>query len=419
MIPLHGIASREDLPLPFPLVVAGGAFTLVITFVILFWAWRTPRYEEADGRPLPRLTSLVDSGWFRWPLRVLVAAVWAVAGLALVAGVDRLDNPVFGFVLVWIWVGLVPAALLLGRVHRLTNPVRLLTGFSPPGEKMGSVWPAALAVTAFFYLELVEPRGLELRTMQLFAAVWLVWLVAGRLITSRAWVARADPFEAFASTVSRMSPWSRHPSGMLMLTHPLRNLSSWRPPRHFAILACVLLAGTLFDAIAASAWWVRGLQVLGINAHLAGTVGLLLTIGIVWGAFQLCAIPLRGGGSASTAADRLAPSLVPLLAGYSLSHYATYLYLEGQRTAFRMSDPLSLGWNLFGSAELGPNTTLFMFPGPIAVLQVLLIVGGHVLGALVAHDISLRTSRRIGAQLPLLLVMVCLTVGGLLLMFGS
>ncbi len=419
MIPLHGIASREDLPLPFPLVVAGGALTLVVTFAILFWAWRTPRYEEPGGRPLPRLTALVDSGWFVWPLRGLVAGVWAVAGLGLLLGVDRLDNPIFGFVLVWLWVGLVPIALLLGRVHRLTNPVRLFTGFTPAGSKTGSVWPAALASTAFFYLELVEPRALELPTMQLFAGAWLVWLVAGRLATSPGWVARADPFEAFASTVARMSPWARHSSGMVMFTHPLRNLASWSPPRHFAALACVLLGGTLFDAVAASAWWVRGLQRLDANAHLAGTLGLLATIGIVWGIFHLCALALRGDGSTAAAADRLAPGLVPLLVGYSLSHYGTYLYLEGQRTAFRMSDPLSRGWDLFGTAELGPDTTLFMFPGPIAVLQVALIVGAHVIGALVAHDISLRTSRRIMAQLPLLMAMVGLTIGGLLLMFGS
>lgn len=335
------------------------------------------------------------------------------------AGVDRLDNPIFGFVLVWLWVGLVPAALLLGRVHRLTNPVRLLTGFSPPAEKVGAMWPAALAVAVFFYLELVEPRALELPTMQVMAAAWLVWLLAGRLLTSRAWVSRADPFEAFASTVARMSPWGRHASGMVMLTHPLRNLASWRPPRHFAVLACVLLGGTLFDAIAASAWWVGGLQVLEVDAHLAGTVGLCATIGIVWAVFHLCAIPLRGSGSTSAAADRLAPGLVPLLAGYSLSHYATYLYLEGQRTAFRMSDPMSVGWDLFGTAERGPDTTLFLFPGPIAVLQVLLIVGGHVLGAMVAHDVSLRTSRKATTQLPLLMAMVGLTVGGLFLMFGS
>ena len=53
-------------------------------------------------------------------------AAYAWAGLALVAGQDLLTNPVFGFVFVWVWVGLVPISLLLGRFWRATNPLRTI-----------------------------------------------------------------------------------------------------------------------------------------------------------------------------------------------------------------------------------------------------------------------------------------------------
>lgn len=418
MIPLHGIASRDDLPLPFELVVAGAAATLVLTFVILFWAWRRPRYEEPRGTELPRLGRIVDAPWFLWPVRAVVALVWLLAGSALVFGPDVMANPIFGFVFVLLWVGLVPASLLLGRFHRATNPIRLLTGFSPTREE-GSHLPAVLAVLAFLYFELVEPRALLLGTMQILAIVWLAWLVIGRAGAGREWVARADPFEAMATVVARMSPWARSEHGVLMWTSPLRNLASPPPRRHLAPLVCVLLAGTLFDAVSASAWWVRLTQGLAVPTQLIGASGLLLTCLLVTGMFHLCVAPLRGSDSVWRAADRFAPSLIPLVVGYSLSHYFTYLYLEGQRTLIRLNDPMSLNWNLFGGAEWGPDTTWFMFPMLIAVVQVGLIVAGHVIGALVAHDIALRTTPRPSAQLPLLLAMVVLTVGGMLLMFGG
>jgi hypothetical protein len=108
------------------------------------------------------------------------------------------------------------------------------------------------------------------------------------------------------------------------------------------------------------------------------------------------------------------------VAGYALAHYGTMLYLEGQRTLIRFSDPLGLGWNLFGVAEAAPGTALFAYPTVIAVAQVLLIVGGHVAGVLVTHDIAVRTHPdRIAVHLPLLAIMVGFTVGGLLLMFGG
>ena len=35
LIPLHGIASRHDLPLPFGFVVVGAALALALSFVVL------------------------------------------------------------------------------------------------------------------------------------------------------------------------------------------------------------------------------------------------------------------------------------------------------------------------------------------------------------------------------------------------
>src|SRR4051794_16950861 len=108
LIPLHGIGTRHDLPLPFSFVVIGAAAALVLSFVVLFLAWRRPRYLSPGGTPLPALTRLVDAPAFRWSARLLVLLAYLWAALALFAGQDLLTNPIFGFVFVWMWVGLVP-----------------------------------------------------------------------------------------------------------------------------------------------------------------------------------------------------------------------------------------------------------------------------------------------------------------------
>lgn len=428
MIPLHGIASREDLPLPFPLIVGASAAVLLATFWIVVFAWREPRFRNRTGREMRGLTAVVDSPWLSRPLRLVVGLVWLVAAVALAFGPDRIDNPVFGFVFVWMWVGLVPLALLFGEVYRRTNPIRLLfrmiggTAPGPATASTGSRLPAAAALLAFAWFELVEPHAATLPALRGAAAAWVAWVVVGTLVTSTRWIAMADPFEAFASTIAKFSPWARTPAGQLQLINPLRNLASWTPPRHLWVLTCVLLASTLFDALAGSAWWVRLLQDSPLPARLSGTLGLLASVAIIMIVFLLSILPLRRPGrSISQTADALSPGLVPLVAGYFLAHYSTMLYMEGQRTAIRMSDPLALGWDWFGIAEAGPDLTLLAFPVLIAVAQVLFIVGGHVCAALVSHDIALRDvdpSVAVRRQIPLLIVMVALTIGGMLLMFG-
>ncbi|MEO7588925.1 MAG: hypothetical protein ABIS84_12965, partial [Arachnia sp.] len=220
----------------------------------------------------------------------------------------------------------------------------------------------------------------------------------------------------------KLSPWARSHSGQLVLINPLRNLGSWKAPRHLSILACVLLGSTLFDAVAGSSWWVRAFQDSPLPPRLVGTVGLVATVALITALFHASVLPLRRSGQTlRQAADALSPGLVPLVAGYFLAHYATMLYLEGQRTAIRMADPLALGWDWFGIAEAGPNLTLLAHPTLIALVTVLFIVGGHVMAALVSHDIALRDLPprvAVRRQVPLLLFMVALTISGMVLMFG-
>jgi hypothetical protein len=437
LVPLHGIATRHDLPLPFSFVVGGAAVTLVLSFLLLFWAWPTPRFPQVGGRPLPRLTRVVDHPGARVPARLAVLAVYAWAGLALFAGPDRLTNPVFGFVYAWMWVGLVPLSLLFGQFWRATNPIRSLhsalcfgartdpeVGLLPLPPGVG-IWPGALGLFGFAFLELVQPDRATLAVLGVWALAWLCVLVIGAVVFGRRWIAAADPFEVYATLVAQLS-CLRRVSGELRLVRPLAGLTAWSPPPGSAVAVAVLLGSTAFDSFANTTGWIQAVQSSRTSPVLWETAGLLAMVAVVAATFSAAALwtgryrrdaAVRIG----TFPRRMAGSVVPIVIGYAIAHYATLLIVEGQRTAIGMSDPLGRGWNVFGSAEMGVNAAIFDHATVVASIQLAAILAGHILGIVSAHEKSValvRGDAQLVAQAPMLVVMVCYTCAGLVLLFS-
>jgi hypothetical protein len=434
LIPLHGIASRRDLPLPFSFVVVGAVLALVISFAILIFAWRKPRFERVGGRNVPGLTAVIDHPVVQVIARALVLATYAWAGLAMIAGQDLLTNPIFGFVFVWMWVGLVPISLLLGQFWRATNPLRTihrgLCAVARIDPEQGlltlpagiGVWPAAVGLFGFGWLELVQPDRTTLAVLRLWALVWLVALVLGAIMFGQRWISAADPFEAYASTLAQMSIF-RRVGDQMRLVNPLAGLNAWHPPPGSTAVVAALLGSTAFDSFTNTTWWIQTVQNSTVPATVWGTGGLLTMMIIVFVTFSLSAAWMgRYGDRPATAYPRLmVGSLLPIVLGYVVAHYATLLIVEGQRTAINFSDPLGRGWNVFGSAEMGVNSAIFNHPTAIAAIQALAIVGGHVFGIVCAHEKAvalLPPDRAVRGQLPLLLVMIGYTCAGLLLLFS-
>ncbi|HWJ52001.1 MAG TPA: hypothetical protein VNT24_01335, partial [Propionibacteriaceae bacterium] len=300
LVPLHGIASRHDLPLPFSFVLVGAAVALTLSFVVLLLAWRQPRFTRLGGRPLPGLTRVVDHPATRLVARLLVLAAYAWAGLALLAGQDLLTNPIFGFVFVWVWVGLVPISLLLGGFWRATNPLRTVhaalcrlartdpdQGLLRLPARLG-VWPAAVGLFGFAWLELVQPDRTTLAVLRVWVLAWLVLGVLGAIVFGRSWISSADPFENYAETVAQLSPWARVRS-TLRLANPLAHLSHWRAPPGSVGVVAALLGSTAFDSFANSSFWIATVQSSAVPTVVWDTLGLLTMILIVLGSFSLAA----------------------------------------------------------------------------------------------------------------------------------
>lgn len=438
MISAHGMGGGSDLPISASSAVVGGSAALTLSFAVLLLAWRQPRFEGIDRRRLlaPLLTRFVDSASTRVALRLFGLVVFGFAAWAAAAGKDDPgSNPVFGMFYVLLWVGLVPASLLFGPVIKAISPARSIafavaavlrtsqaTGLRRLPAGVG-LWPAALALFAFVWTELVSPDGTAIATVSLWFVLYVVIVAGGGVLFGEAWFEQADPFEVYSTLVAHLSVWRRNTNGAIEIVSPLRNLAGVPPHPGLLAVTAVLLGSTAFDSFAGSTTWLQYTQSTSFNVMFVESLLLLGVCVLVGGMFWAAtAAPAR---SAKVPAHQLpgllAHSMVPIIVGYMVAHYLTLLVETGQQTLILASDPLGTGMNLFGTADRQVDIWLSLHPTFLASVKVLAIVTGHVLGVVSAHDraISLLPPKEHStAQLPLLFVMVAYTFTGLYLLFG-
>jgi hypothetical protein len=431
----HGIGGAKDLPISPLLAIAGAVAALTISFTVLALAWRTPRYVVPSGRPAPLwLRRLVDAAAFRIALRAFGVLLLGYTLWAAVWGKDVLINPVFGMFYVLLWVGLVPASLLLGPVWKAVSPLRAGNAvlarlgrtdadqglFAYP-ERLGS-WPAAVGLYVFVWMELVFPRSDELGPVRLWIIAYLAILLVGGALFGNRFNEHVDPFEVFSTLVARMSPWARQ-DGVLVIRSPLANLATTPPRPGLVAVVAVLFGSTAFDSFSASNGWVTYTQSAafpGLADNLA-LLGFCLAVGLIFTAGTM-ATGVGEGQDRRALPGRFAHTVVPIVVGYFVAHYLSLLVIGGQTTLIQMSDPLSNGSNLFGTGDWEVSYWLASHPTLLASTKVLAVVAGHVLGVVAAHDRAvaiLPRRHQLTGQLPLLLAMIVFTVGGLYLLLSS
>lgn len=438
-ISAHGLGGADDLPISGSLAIVGGTAALTISFVVLLLAWRQPRFDRAGHElavPQP-IARVLDGSWFRAGLRLMGIAFLGFMLWPALLGRNDLANPLLGVTYAWLWVGLVPLSLLFGPALRAMSPVRTLAelldkgagrsggeGVVPYPAALG-YWPAAIGLLTFVWLELISPSSTDVGVVRLWFAFYLAAMLLGWAVFGTTWIGRADPFEVYSTLVGRLSLWSRSASGRLVLVSPLRNLSRLRPEPGLVAVVAVLLGSTAYDSWSSSATWIRYVQSNEVDVARLGTALMVVIIVVVGTTFAVASMTTAVDTRRSARKElprRLAHSLVPIIVGYMIAHYLTFLVEYGQQTLIQMSDPVGSGANLFGTADMEVNYWLSQNPTVLASIKVLAIVVGHVLGVVAAHDraISLLPRRHhVVGQLALLAAMVGYTFMGLYLLFGS
>ena len=251
------------------------------------------------------------------------------------------------------------------------------------------------------------------------------------------WSRRGEFLSVFFTMVSRFAVVERDRDRPAETVLAGRETAGDAEPLPLSGAAFLLLAlsSVSFDGLSKTFFW------LGLHRHQPARIsraaprcigtarsGLVLTF-VLLAAVFLLAVVLGERLAGSThplrvAAGLLVWSIVPIALAYHFAHYLTSLLVDGQYALVALSDPFSLGWNLFGTADMQVEAGIVAGAGQAWLLWNLQAGGHHRRPC--ASPSSSRTDlpggcirRRPGpmlSQLPLTLLMIGYTVFGLWLL---
>jgi hypothetical protein len=261
---------------------------------------------------------------------------------------------------------------LLGPVWRWVDPWDSLArlgdrwvGGGPAGEADNvteDVWPAVVPALLWVWYLSVFPGSLEPPSVGAAVAVYTLATVAGCLAFGRkVWLSRVEVFGLFFGWIARL------PRGWLV---------SWRPPRGAEVVLGVLAGGLLFGAVRRTSLW-GALNVAPLALWYA-TAGLVASCALVGGVLWWLERWSGRLGVPGTVAAASVPAVASVALAFAMAR--NRLFTSLQLLPGSASDPLGLGWDLFGTAEWTLNPAPLGHVG-LPLAQILVLVAGHVAGA--------------------------------------
>jgi uncharacterized membrane protein YuzA (DUF378 family) len=183
-----------------------------------------------------------------------------------------------------------------------------------------------------------------------------------------------------------------------------------------------MLGSVAFDGFSRTSYWQNRLFRIDtdLGAIAFGLLGLAVGVALVAAAYIAAVeVARRIGREQARLEQAFIGSLIPISIAYVVAHYATYLLVQGQLGIPLASDPFGYGWDLFGTLDYRVNVQP-LSADQIWYLQAGVLILGHVLGLVIAHDKALAlfgsTKVALRTQYAMLGLMVLYTVGGLWLL---
>ncbi len=399
--------------MPLAVYVVGAAVAVALSFAFVL-------VRDVRGASPALGEVVVVPGVLRVALRILglVGWLWIVAQ-GVVGGGGAAD---VGSLFLWVygWVGVAMVSALVGPIWVWLNPFATLhdagawllrrlgvRGLAPalyPARL--AEWPAVVGFVVFVWLELVftiAGSGRPLATVLVGYTTYTLLAMAqwGR----DGWLARGEVFSVWFGLLGRLAPWAlEDPATGRLRRQPLGAglvRGEWSLP--LVVLVAVATGSILYDGLSQTELWF---DLFGLPGTGEATLLLLGFLGLVT-ALVLGVASRIGWGP-------VGPGLLPIALGYLVAHYLTYLLLDGQRIVIAVSDPLQLGWDVFGTAFYEPSIG-WLPPSLVWTVQLVAVVGGHMVGAWAGHAAAARAVRGASPrelrlrQVPLAALMVVLT----------
>lgn len=444
----HFFVQTYSLPIPFFMYAGSAGIVLLLSFaaMAIFAKPRPDEVEKLSG------SSDLEIHSERFGLTQRFSA--AVLFLLIIAGFIGTQEVSKNINITVFWIFIILAlpylVVLFGDFSPAINPWRsLLTGYERIfGHKLGIIdypksmghWPGFLLYVLVIADELFIHQT-PARVSALLLIYTLVMLVGAAVVGKDAWLKHAEVFGIQMRLLGMLSVIRFTPK--LHFRNPfVRPMSPDSYDLGLVLFILFMLSSTAFDGLHATAQWVNAYwkfvypHINWVDAPLGSTGGgyrastaiyhiwqwlALISSPFVYFVVFACFIKLSRCAAVSDIRERhlrsrLIYTVLPIACAYHFGHYFTLLLVQGPEIVRLISDPLGLGWDIFGTGRL-PNLSYVLDIGIVWNIQVGVIVIGHVASIAWAHTEALAIfhvrSQTVISQVPMLILMVLLTVFGL------
>lgn len=431
----HGYGNRFEISLPTWLFLAGGASVIVVSFAIVSVFVGTERGRfDYDARPI-RTTPLRV---LMKPMLVRLAKILAV-GLLVLGILSGIFGPQIGERnllpnLVWVgwWVGYTFSVIFIGNTWPVLNPWKTVFEWAQAATdrsvtlereySLGNL-PILVLFLGFAWLEIISPFSESPIWLAGIVLLYSGYLWGGMIIFGKTvWLNEADPFTRLYYYLGKFAPLTSENGGELRMygVGLVPDEESLYRTGALSFLVAILYTVTFDGFIGTPEWRVIAESMPDLPIpYLVSTILMLLGVGlfvtVYIGFAWLIKIAAGETLAAVTIARRFALSLLPIAIVYQVSHFYTFLLIQGQYLVLALTDPFGLGWAIPGLSGFEPTSQLpFLTVSFVWQSQVALIVLGHIVAVWVAHEIALDvfTDRRqaIKSQIPMMALMVIYTM---------
>ena len=280
--------------------------------------------------------------------------------------------------------GLWPAASPVEAIDKLIRPeTETAAGREVPA------WVPPVAIYLLFWFELISGHGFDPLWILGVTLGYAVYVIAIKGIYGER-ASDADPLGILFGFAQRIAPLRLADDGIEYRGF-VSGLDVGQPmPTGLFAAVFILLASTTLDNLRETVQWFDFLEATGLDALSQTTVLdsialVALTIPFAVPFFAAVLIPKRLASeeqSLWTVARFFGWSLVPIGIAYVLAHNATLLIIGWPTLINKIVED-------FGVAPFGDYS-----PSPLLawIVEIALIVGGHVIGILAAHRAALRVT---------------------------
>ncbi len=354
-----------------------------------------------------------------------VGSVVALVGLVVVGFVGT-SNPRANLATVFVWVGWWSAytmtTYLVGNTWPALNPWRALTRLVPDEPRIDypewlGAWPAVVGLLLLVWLEVVSAVASIPAQLATIVVGYTVVTVAGAALVGRdRWFDSVDPISNVFRAYGKIAPIQRTDDGIefRLPGAALTDRDVFATPGRTAFVVALLWA-TTYDGIVSTP--LVG-DVLGPFVGL-GIPAVLLYLAILGlGFWVFYAIYVIASRKSRETADTyvtpraigrwLAPSLLPIAAGYHIAHFLGYVVSLApslpETVVATVQNPLT-----------GPTAvTVVVLPDWFGLVQLSFVLLGHLLAIWVAHSIAFElfpgARQPIRSQYPTIVVMIVYTM---------